>query len=366
MEPGGGRRFEEEEEEIFQTPAEPGGGHGKGERRDRTRSPHPPPHPPRPRTPEQRRTPGGTEVPSRTPPRSERGKGGLRLGGGGNSRREEPREGEPYTWAKDYESGGLKMVPAPMTRNEWALTWERADAMVSEAPAPPPGLEGRADLDPEVVVSEKTGDVKGIMDVWPEDVKAMLAAGQFREEAIRAAELPKLPELGAKEAGPLAAGDWLAEIKPIMMDLSTSAAVWWEHIMNHAERAYQKWLDMRPVDRLNVAPEEPGWLGKYPCSRVEQRGAGLLLRALPQGLRQEVVSRRTLSAAGMVFKVLTMYQPGGRKAEPPQLLGGAKGEWKHGAGGGLGGSAAMAEVVHSYNGAEAGDAGSLAAAESVG
>ena len=116
----------------------------------------------------------------------------------------------------------------------------------------------------------------------------MLAAGQFREEAIRAAELPKLPELGAKEAA-LAAGDWLAEIKPIMMDLSTSAAVWWEHIMNHAERAYQKSLDMRPVDRLNVALEEPGWLGKYPFSRVEQRGAGLLLRALPQGLRQEVV-----------------------------------------------------------------------------
>ena len=90
------------------------------------------------------------------------------------------------------------------------------------------------------MVSEKTGDIKGISDVWPEDVKAMLAAGQFREEAIRAAELPKLPELGAKEAGPLAAGDWLAEIKPIMMDLSTSAAVWWEHIMNNAERAYQK------------------------------------------------------------------------------------------------------------------------------
>ena len=45
-----------------------------------------------------------------------------------------------------------------------------------------------------------------MMDSWPEDVKAMLAAGQLREEAIRAAELSKLPELGAKEAGPLAAG----------------------------------------------------------------------------------------------------------------------------------------------------------------
>ena len=77
--------------------------------------------------------------------------------------------------------------------------------------------------------------------------------------------------------------------------------------MHHAEKAYQRWLDMRPVERLNVVPEELGWLGKYPFSRVEQRGAGLLLRALPQSLRQEVVSRRTISAGGMVFKVLTMY-----------------------------------------------------------
>ena len=89
--------------------------------------------------------------------------------------------------------------------------------------------------------------------------------------------------------------------------------------MHHAEKAYQRWLDMRPVERLNVAPEEPGWLGKYPFSRVEQRGAGLLLRALPQSLRQEVVSRRTMSAAAMVFKVLTMYQPGG-PAERQSLL----------------------------------------------
>ena len=74
---------------------------------------------------------------------------------------------------------------------------------------------------------ENVAEIKGVMDSWPEDVKAMLAAGQLREEAIRAAELPKLPELGAKEAGPLAAGDWLAEIRPIMMDLSASAAVWW-------------------------------------------------------------------------------------------------------------------------------------------
>ena len=61
-------------------------------------------------------------------------------------------------------------------------------------------------------------------------------------------------------------------------------------------------------------------LGKDP-SWVEQRGADLLLRALPQGLRQEVVSRRTVLAAAMVFK--STWWPGGA-AEPSQLPGGVE------------------------------------------
>ena len=213
----------------FHTPMETGERHGDGGRRDRTRSPHPPPYPPRPRTPDRRRTPGGTEVPGGTPPVSGKGGGALRLeGGGGYARGEEPREGGLYTWEKDFETGGLKMVPAIRSRDEWALTWERSEELERQVPVPPPGLDVKAIVAPEQV-HENVAETKGVMDSWPEDVKAMLAAGQLREEAIRAAELPKLPELGAKEAGPLAAGDWLAEIRPIMMDLSASAALWWEH-----------------------------------------------------------------------------------------------------------------------------------------
>ena len=65
-----------------------------------------------------------------------------------------------------FETGGLKMVPATNVKTIAA---------------------------PEQV-DEKVAEAKGVMDFRPEDVKAMLAAGQLREEAIRAAELPKLLE----------------------------------------------------------------------------------------------------------------------------------------------------------------------------
>ena len=89
---------------------------------------------------------------------------------------------------------------------------------------------------------------------------------------------------------------------------------------------------MRPVERLSVVPEEPGWLGKYPFSRVRwsREGPGFCFGRWRESLRQEVVLRRTMSAGGIVFKLLTMYQPGGAsgEAELAQLPGGAEGEWQ--------------------------------------
>ena len=137
------------------------------------------------------------------------------------------------------------MVPAMRSRDEWALTWERSEELERQVPVPPPGLDVKAIVAPEQV--HENAETKG-------------------EEAIRAAELPKLPELGAKEAGPLAAG-WLAEIRPIMMDLSASAAVWWEHIMHHAEKAYQRWLEAG--GEVECGTGRAGMAGKVPFLQGE-------------------------------------------------------------------------------------------------
>ena len=44
------------------------------------------------------------------------------------------------------------------------------------------------------------------------------------EEGLRTIDLPPLPGLSEGELGPLAAGDWVALITPMMKDLSASSA----------------------------------------------------------------------------------------------------------------------------------------------
>ena len=62
--------------------------------------------------------------------------------------------------AGDFETGGLKMVPAMRSRDEWALTWERPEELERQVPVPPPGLDVKAIVAPEQV-RENVGDQGG-------------------------------------------------------------------------------------------------------------------------------------------------------------------------------------------------------------
>ena len=151
------------------------------------------------------------------------------------------------------------------------------------------------------------------------DMPAWLAALICQQETVRTADLPPLGELGESEIGPLMAGDWLASITPLMRDLSPSSSTWWDLVMNAAGAAYQTWLASDPMGRLRVQPAIPGTFDRAPFSRVEQRGQTLLLKALPESLRSEIISSRSMGSIQIVFRVLTRYQPGGL-AERSTLL----------------------------------------------
>ena len=146
-----------------------------------------------------------------------------------------------------------------------------------------------------------------------------LANLMSQQEAIRTVDLPSLPELGEAEVGPLVAGDWLASIGPLMKDLSPSSATWWMTVLKVAENHYGLWLQSDPLEKLKVCPTSPLEFGRAPWARIEQRGLTLLLKALPQDLRAEIVSSRQISSVQVVFKILTRYQPGGL-GERQQLL----------------------------------------------
>ena len=76
-----------------------------------------------------------------------------------------------------------------------------------------------------------------------------------------------------------------------MKDLSVSSGAWWEAVPYEAHAAYNKWLHSEPLQRLYIAPDVPGEC-KTTWARLEQRGQSMLLQALAEGLKAEMLANR--------------------------------------------------------------------------
>ena len=140
-------------------------------------------------------------------------------------------------------------------------------------------------------------------------------AGESKVEDVKA--VPELPRLEVKdnerELMPLIAGDWLATIGPSLRDLSAHATEWWTEVLEVAQSYYAKWLGSGPVERLILVPERPSRFDKGAFIRVEQRAVSLLLKAVPQQIKEDVVAMRRLTTIEIIGTILTTYQPGGLK-----------------------------------------------------
>ena len=105
--------------------------------------------------------------------------------------------------------------------------------------------------------------------------------------------------------------DWMELIDAPMSDLSDGSAGWWRRVVKEAQRTYGEWSLATPVDRLTIMPktyelEEGQW------SRVNSRAATMIIMALPDAVKQEVVARRHAnSTTKLLYRLLQIYQPGG-------------------------------------------------------
>ncbi|CAL1167089.1 unnamed protein product [Cladocopium goreaui] len=132
--------------------------------------------------------------------------------------------------------------------------------------------------------------------------------GPSLTEALRALELPKLPTPGSEGAS-IQFGDWMTVVHPLMSALSGSAGEWWSLTVKTVEHHYQQWLVATPLEKLRMKPGSPVIGEGY--ARLEQRSVSMLLAALPEGLRQDVIASRRLSTVGILFRLFTTFQPGG-------------------------------------------------------
>ncbi|OLP98027.1 Retrovirus-related Pol polyprotein from transposon TNT 1-94 [Symbiodinium microadriaticum] len=132
-------------------------------------------------------------------------------------------------------------------------------------------------------------------------------------------QLPALPPVKA-ETSSIDIADWLEMLEAPMSDLSDGSASWWRQVSEQAAQAYRTWTDAGPMERLAVAPIRDLTLEDGRWQRVNSRAASMILLSLPENVRSEMVARRlTGSTVSLLFRLMTLYQPGG-EAERTRIL----------------------------------------------
>ena len=113
------------------------------------------------------------------------------------------------------------------------------------------------------------------------------------------------------ETAPIDFSDWLTTIEPAMQDLSDGSHVWWNHILTQSQQWYLEYMKLRPLQRTTFEATPDEELRKNKWVRVERRAVTMMMAAVPQSIREELVATRSLTPLRIVTKLMTIYQPGG-------------------------------------------------------
>ncbi|CAE7767290.1 RE2 [Symbiodinium sp. CCMP2592] len=123
-----------------------------------------------------------------------------------------------------------------------------------------------------------------------------------------------LPELKAPdpETSPVEVQDWLQLLQAPMADLSDSSYDWWTKVQALAQKGYEQWANATPLERLAMKAPVDKKLEEGKFARLNSRAASMLLASLDASVRADLVMRRsTQSSTQILYRVLTLYQPGG-------------------------------------------------------
>ncbi|CAE7233580.1 RE1 [Symbiodinium sp. CCMP2592] len=142
----------------------------------------------------------------------------------------------------------------------------------------------------------------------------------LRPEAV-GKHVSSLPSLEAYNPNnPTALGDWIAVVQPMISSLSDTGSVWWGYTYQAANQAYVRWLSTSPLERLSIQKEfDQVNLVQPQHALLEQRCVTLILQAILDAVRVDIVASRHLSVAGMIFRLMTVFQPGGASERSTML-----------------------------------------------
>ena len=131
------------------------------------------------------------------------------------------------------------------------------------------------------------------------------------EEVIRTGiQLHALPEWNA-ESAPVDFQDWILLISPQMSDLTTSSHEWWSEVVQTAKRWYDDHQSMKPLEKLKHEIQPSASLQQRRWARLEKRASSLLLQALPESQKDDIISTKSLTVLNIMARLMQNYQPGG-------------------------------------------------------
>ena len=132
--------------------------------------------------------------------------------------------------------------------------------------------------------------------------------------------LTVLPSLSGGCEAALAFQDWMEVSSSTLADVSEQSGIWWAAVVGAVTNTYERWLQATPLERLGISPEGHDALVTGRWARLNARVASMLLSAMSPELRAEMVAQRlSQNSVRMVYRLHTLYQPGG-SAERSDVL----------------------------------------------
>ena len=122
-------------------------------------------------------------------------------------------------------------------------------------------------------------------------------------------ELSAMPEVTTDAA--VEFSDWLYVVEQTIGAITDSAARWFATNLACAREAYARYQQSSALERLSISPLLPPELLDAKWQRLERRVMSLFLAAMTKSVREEAVTHRVSTVAGLLYRVHVLYAPGG-------------------------------------------------------
>ncbi|CAE7540315.1 RE1 [Symbiodinium sp. CCMP2592] len=120
--------------------------------------------------------------------------------------------------------------------------------------------------------------------------------------------LPSLPAVSASTSS-IDIADWLEMLDAPMSDLSDGSSAWWSMVRQRAGASYEKWTNAGPMEKLSIALERDGALEGGRWSRVNSRAASMMMLALHESVRSEMVEEKQNELAFSTISNVRVKKP---------------------------------------------------------